>query len=142
MKKVLTQLALKPWDYEIALRVDQGMETWKAKELVIRRWMQAGDLGPLSATIKKDGVLRGPILSLLVKMIDSGQLGFIRKGGGRPKDPEAGVRDEFAADTYEEFLKDAVVGSDDLFRAVARVCGISVDSVRQAVTERRGNKKK
>jgi hypothetical protein len=137
MRKIWTQLGRKPWDYEIALRIDQGMDQQKAKELVIRRWMQAGDLRPLSAAIKKDGLLRGSVLGLLGQMIDSGELAFNRKGRGRPDDPEAAARNEFAADTYEDFLKDHVVGSDDLFGAVARVCGVSEQSVRRAVTARR-----
>jgi hypothetical protein len=136
MRKIWTQLGRKPWDYEIALRVDQGMDQQKAKELVIRRWMQAGDLRPLSAAIKKDGLLRGSVLGLLVQMIDTGQLKVPAKRG-HPQDPEAAARNEFAADTYEEFLKEAVVGSDDLFGAVARVCGVSEQSVRRAVTARR-----
>jgi hypothetical protein len=137
MRKIWNQLGLEPWDYEINLRIDQGMDQQKAKELVIQRWMQAGDLRPLSAAIKKDGLLRGSVLSLLVQMIDTGQLRVPAKQG-RPQDPEAAARDEFAADTYEEFLKDpAGVGSDDLFRAVAAVCGVSEQSVRQAVTDRR-----
>ena len=139
-KRVWSEIGLDPWDYEIALRIDQGMEPWQAKGHVIRRWMRAGDLRPLSATIRKDGLLRGPILELLGEMIESGQL-TARKGRGHPQDPEAGVRDEFAADTYEEFLKEAVVGSDDLFEAVAQVCCISVESVRQAVTARRKTEK-
>ena len=72
MKKVWDKLGLKPWDWEIELRIEQGMDKYKAREHVIQRWMQAGELRPLSAAIKKDGhlVLRGSILSLLVKMID------------------------------------------------------------------------
>jgi hypothetical protein len=49
MKKVLTKLGLEPWDLEIALRVDQGMDHHKAKSFVVMRWMQAGDLRPLAA---------------------------------------------------------------------------------------------
>jgi hypothetical protein len=142
MKKVLAELNLDPWDYEIQLRIDGGMEAWTAKSLVVRRWMQAGDLRPLLSTIKGDGMLRGPILSLLAQMIEGDQIGFVRKGAGRPNDPSADVRNEFAADTYEDFLQHALVGSDDLFRAVAAVCGVSVETVRQAVTERRTNKAK
>jgi hypothetical protein len=136
MRKVWKQLGLTPWDYEINLRIDQGMDPHKAKSLVIQRWMKAGDFRPLAAAIKKEGVLRGPILSLLVQMIDTGQL-MVPAKQGRPQDPEAAARDEFAADTYEDFLKDHVVGSDDLFRAVAEVCGVSEQVVRQAVTDRR-----
>ena len=56
MKKVWNQLGLDPWDFEIVLRVDQGMDEQKAKEHVIQRWMEAGDLRPLSARLKnRDG---------------------------------------------------------------------------------------
>jgi len=136
MKKLWNQLGLDPWDFEIVLRVDQGMDEQKAKEHVIQRWMEAGDLRPLSAAAKKQGLLRGPILSLLVRMIDDGQL-VVNRGKGRPQDPEATVRDEFAADTYEDFLKYYEIGSDDLFETVAAVCGVSEQVVRQAVTARR-----
>jgi hypothetical protein len=137
MKKVWDQLKIDPWDYEIELRIEQGMERWEATGHVVSRWMRAGDLRPLSAIAKRQGVLRGPILGLLVQMIDEGRL-VVPAGRGRPQDPEADARDEFAADTYEEFLKDPIgVGSDDLFGAVARVCGVSEQVVRQAVTARR-----
>src|SRR5262245_22261339 len=149
MKKLWNQLGLDPWDWEIEMRIEQGMDQYQARDHVIRRWMQAGDLRPLSAAIKKHGhlVLRGPILGLLVQMIDTGQL-VVPAGRGRPQDPEADARDEFAADTYEEFLqllKDEPmvdddghgVRSDHLFEAVAAVCGVSVQVVRQAVTARR-----
>jgi hypothetical protein len=65
MRKIWNQLGLDPWDYEINLLADKGMNAWKAKSFVIMKWMQAGDLRPLSAAIKKDGVLRGPVLGLL-----------------------------------------------------------------------------
>jgi len=140
MKKVWNQLGLDPWDFEIVLRVDQGMDEQKAKEHVIQRWMEAGDLRPLSAAAKKQGWVRGPVLALLVKMIDEGQL-VVNKGRGRPQDPEAAVRDEFAADTYEEFLKYYEIESADLFETVAAVCGVSEQVVRQAVTVRRSRAK-
>jgi hypothetical protein len=138
MKKVWNQLGAGPWDYEIdALRVEQRMDLYKAKCLVIMKWMQAGDLRPMLAAIKKDGVLRGPVLGLLVQMIESGQLAFKKGGRGRRPDPEAAVRDHLAADIYEDFLKDHQVSSDDLFRAIGSVAGVSVESVRQAVTTKR-----
>jgi hypothetical protein len=143
MRKIWNQLGLTPWDYEINLLADQeGMDLHKAKSLVIMKWMKAGDARPLLAQIKKEGVLRGPALGLLVQMIESGQLTF-KKGRGHPQDPEASARDKFAADTYEEFLKDdqVKVGSDDLFRAIGSVTGTGEESVRQAVTNKRKPKK-
>jgi hypothetical protein len=141
MRKIWNQLGLDPWDYEINLLADKGMNAWKAKSFVIMKWMQAGDLRPLSAAIKKDGVLRGPVLGLLAKMIDTGQLTF-RKGRGRPDDPEAAARNKFVADIYEDFLREYQVSSDDLFRAIGSVSGASEQSVRQAVTTRRSKPKK
>jgi hypothetical protein len=142
MREIWNQLGLTPWDYEINLMADQGMNLHKAKSHVIMKWMKAGDFRPLLAAIKKEGVLRGPVLGLLVQMIESGQLTF-KMGRGHPQDPEAAARDEFAADTYEEFLKDpAKVGSDDLFRVIGSVAGVSEQSVRQAVTDKRRRKPK
>src|SRR5215467_6452150 len=128
MRKIWTQLGLEPWDYEIALRAEQGMPEHEAKSFVIMRWMKAGDARPLLAAIKKTGVLRGPVLRLLAQMLETGQLTF-KQGPGRPPDPEAGVRDLFAADTYEDVQKDediqnAQVKSDDLFRAIGSVTGV------------------
>jgi hypothetical protein len=139
MRKPWNQLGLTPWDYEINLIAEkEGMDAWKAKSHVIMKWMKAGDFRPLLAQIRKEGVLRGPALGLLVQMIESGELMF-RKGRGHPNDPEAGARDEFAADTYEEFLKDyeVKVSSDDLFRTIGSVVGTGEESVRQAVKTRR-----
>ena len=140
MTKVWDKLKLDPWDYEIELRDAQGMARHKAEEHVIQRWMQAGDLRPLSALIRKHGLLAGPILTLLMQMIDNGWL-VVNRGRGRPTDPEADARDEFAADTYEDFQQYYKVGSDDLFRAVAAVCGVSEQIVRQAVTARRNQRR-
>lgn len=136
MTKVWDKLKLDPWDYEIELRVEQGMDRHKAEEHVICRWMLAGNLKPLSATIRKHGLLAGPILTLLMQMIENGWL-VVNRGRGRPTEPEAATRDEFAADTYEDFQRYYKVGSDDLFRAVAAVCGVSEQTVRQAVSARR-----
>jgi hypothetical protein len=139
MRKIWDKLGLTPWDYEINLLAEQeGMNPWVAKSYVIMKWMRAGDFRPMLAQIKKEGVLRGPALGLLVRMIERGQLTF-RKGRGHPQDPEAAARDEFAADTYEEFLKDheVKVGSDDLFRTIGSVVGTGEESVRQAVKTRR-----
>jgi hypothetical protein len=134
MRKIWEQLGLTPWDYEINLIAEQSGDLHKAKSLVIMKWMKAGDLRPLLAQIRKEGVLRGPVLGLLVQMIETGELTY-RKGRGHPQDPEAAARGQFAADTYEDFQEE--VGSGDLFRAIGKVTGVGEESVRQAVTNRR-----
>ena len=99
MRKIWTQLGLTPWEYEIASLADVSGNEHEAKNKVVTEWMRAGDFKPLLWMIKKEGILRGPALSLLARMLATGQLTF--KGGpGRPQDPEAAVRDQFAADTY------------------------------------------
>src|SRR6516225_229914 len=137
MRKVWSQLKsqlnLEPWDWEINLLHEQGMSEHEAKCYVIMKWMKAGNFKPMLASIKENKVLRAPVLSLLAQMIETGQLTF-KKGRGRPSDPEAAVRDLFAADAYEDFLKHHQVKSDVVFRALGRVAGVSEESVRQAVT--------
>ena len=111
------------------------------------RWMKAGDFRPLLAAIRKTGLLRGPTLGLLAEMLETGQLAF-KKGRGRRHDPEAAVRDQFAADTYEHFSDPdddgvkAVMRSDDLFSTIGSVISKSEESVRQAVTSRRKPKRR
>jgi hypothetical protein len=140
MKKVFDQIGADPWDYEIdQLRVEQGMNPWDAKDFVIMKWMQAGDFRPLLAQIKREGVLRGSALGLLVRMLQSGQLVLKNEGRGRPDDPEAAVRDDLAAYTYEDLRKE--VASADLFRELAKVAGVSEESVRMAVANARRSRK-
>jgi hypothetical protein len=143
MRKIWSQIGLDPWDWQINLLVEGGMDRHKAKSIVVMNWMKAGDPGPLLALIREEKMLRGPALWLLVQMLQSGQLVF-KKGRGRRPDPEAAARDQFAADTYEEmlkeeqeFLKDYEVNSDRLFRAIGAATGVSEESVRQAVTTSR-----
>jgi hypothetical protein len=146
MRKVWDQLKLKPWDYEIASLAEVSGNEHEAKNKVVMKWMQAGDFRPLRWMIKKEGVLRGPVLHLLARMLATDQL-TLKGGRGRPQDLEAAARDEFAADTYEDSrthlrLEDGKeVGSDDLFRAVGSVVGTGQESVRQAVTARRKRKR-
>jgi hypothetical protein len=144
MRKVWTDLDLTPWDYEINLLAEQeGMNPWVAKSHVIMKWMKAGDFRPLLAQVRKEGVLRGPALGLLVQMIERGELRF-KKGRGHPQDPEAAARDAFAADTYEDFQNNELEkpSSGDLFRTIGTVTGSSEESVRQAVTTKRKSKPK
>ena len=140
MTKIWDQMGLTPWDYEIAgLQEEAGMNEWEAKNKVVMKWMRAGDFNPLLWMIKKEGILRGPALGLLVQMIATGQL-KVKKGRGRPQDPEAAAKDQFAADTYEDCRNDPElkeVRSDDLFRSVGSISGVGEDSVRGAVTGKR-----
>jgi hypothetical protein len=146
MKKVFDQLERQglmagPWDYEIdALRVEQGMKLYKAKCHVIMQWMMDGDLRPLLASIKENGVLRGPPLTLLVRMIENGELAFKGRGRGRHPDREAAVRNELIADMYEEFSKEGV-GSDPLVQAIGSVGAVSEKTVWQAVRDKRNTSK-
>jgi hypothetical protein len=145
MRKVWDQLKLKPWDYQIArLGEAQGLSWDAAREAVVMEWMRAGNFDPLLAMIKESriGVRHGPVLNLLVKMIESGQL-TLQRGNGRPLDPEAAARDKFVADTYEDCRTDPElkeVRSEDLFRSVGSISGVGEDSVRQAVTDKRKRK--
>ena len=143
MRKIWGQLDLDPWEYEIAYRAcEEGMPEHEARNFVIMRWMKAGDFRPLLAAIKKTGVLRGPVLGLLVQMMETGQLTF-KQGPGRPPDPEAAVRDLFAADTYEDLRKDPEVShirSDDLLDTVGDVSGGSEETARRALTNKRKSK--
>jgi hypothetical protein len=142
MKKILNQLDLKPWDYRIASLVEDGMTEHEAQTKVVVEWMKAGKFQPLLAMIKEGWVLRGGALRLLVQMLEEGQLEF-KKGIGHPVDPEAAVRDEYAAATYEDFPKhyEGDFTSDDLFRVIGDVAGMSEASVKQDVTKRRKSKK-
>jgi hypothetical protein len=140
MRKVWSQLGLTPWDYEIAFRAERGMPEHEAKSLVIMRWLKAGDHRPLLAAIKEEKILRGPVLRLLAQMLESGELAFKKKGRGRPLDPEADARNLFTADTYEDFLKHYKVGSDDLLDTIGKVSGVSEESARRALTNRRKSK--
>jgi hypothetical protein len=144
MRKIWEQLGLKPWEYEFnSIAAETGMTAHEAKNKVVMKWMQAGDFRPLVWMIKKEGMLRQPIVNLLAEMLASGQLSFKRRRGRSP-DPEAGARDQFAADTYEDCSTDpelAGVGSDELFRTVGSISGVGEDSVRQAVTAKRTKSK-
>jgi|SRR6516165_6545528 hypothetical protein len=142
MKKVFDQLereglAAGPWDYEIdALRVEEGMSLWEAQCHVITKWMVVGNFGPLLASIKENGVLRGPALTLLVRMLETGELTFKEKGRGRRPDPEAAVRNRLIADVYEDLRKEGF-SHDDLSGAIGRVAGYSEETAKRAVTTKR-----
>jgi len=142
MRKIWTQLGLTPWEYEIASLAEVSGNEHEAKNKVVMKWMRAGDFNPLLWMIEKEGILRGPALGLLVQMIATDQL-VVKKGPGRPQDPEAAAKDQFAAATYEDCRNDPElkdVRSDDLFRSVGSISSVGEESARQAVTTKRKRK--
>ena len=118
------------------------MPEHEARSFVIMRWMKAGNFRPMLAAIKKNGLLREPVLGLLVQMIETGELAFKQKGRGRPPDPEADVRNLFNADVYEDFLRHYQVSSEGLFEAIGSVSGVGHESARQAVKAKRKSARK
>jgi hypothetical protein len=114
MRKVWDQLKLKPWDYEIArLGEAQGLSWAAAREAVVMEWMRAGKFAPLLEMIKESrvGVRHGPVLGLLVQMIESRQL-VLRNGPGRPLDLEAAAKNKFVADTVcRQSISDSWLGN-------------------------------
>jgi|SRR5262249_38526735 len=142
MRKIWTQLGLTPWEYEIARLAEVSGNEHEAKNKVVMEWMRAGDFNPLLWMVKKERILREPVLTLLVEMITTGQL-TVKKGRGRPQDPETAAKDQFAADTYEDCRNDPElkeVRSDDLFRSVGSISSVGEESARQAVTTKRKRK--
>jgi hypothetical protein len=139
MRKIWSQLGLDPWEWEINLLIEQGTEEYKAKSLVIMSWMKAGDARPLLWAIKKNGMLRGPVLGLLAQMLESGELTF-RKGRGRRRDPEAAARDKWIADTYDDFKKYYQIDDGELVDTLGSATGVSEESARRALTNKRKSK--
>ena len=142
MRKIWTQLGLKPWEYEIARLAEINGNEHEAKNKVVMDWMRAGDFDPLLWMIKKEGILRGPALGLLAQMLATGRL-RVKKGRGRPQDPETAAKDQFAAATYEDCRNDPElkdVRSDDLFRSVGSISSVGEESVRHALTTKRKGK--
>ena len=142
MRKIWTQLGLTPWEYEIASLAEVSGNEHEAKNKVVMKWMRAGDFNPLLWMIEKEGILRGPALGLLAQMLATGRL-RVKKGRGRPQDPETAAKDQFAAATYEDCRNDPElkdVRSDDLFRSVGSISSVGEESARQAVTTKRKRK--
>jgi hypothetical protein len=144
----LGQLGVTPWDYKIASLRKAGMSEDEAKNKVVMEWMQAGNFRPLLARIKENGILRGPVLGLLAQMLASGQL-TLKAGPGRPPDPEAAVRDQFAADIYEDCRECFVVDdtgrpipSDALFEIVGSMMDVGDESVKKALKAKRKSNRK
>ena len=146
---VWDRLGVKPWDYEIdCLRVE-GMPEHEARNKVVMQWMQVGDFRPLLAMIRESqlGVLRGPVLNLLVQMLANGRLKLSGGPGGRPFNPEIAVRDQVVADVFEDcrecFLVDET-GEPIPVHVLVEILGgmacVSEDSIRQVLKARRKSK--
>jgi len=145
LTEVWDKLGVTAWQFKIVSLRERGMPEWDAWNAVVMEWMQAGNFEPLLEMIKDNpiGGLRGPVLDLLAQMLKDGRL-VVPPGNGRPVDLEAAVRNEFAADIYEdnrERWRDDDTGkplaSEVLFEAVGSLAGKSPDTVRQAVKARR-----
>jgi hypothetical protein len=146
LTKIWDKLGVTPWEFKIASLRERGMPEHDAWNAVVMEWMQAGNFRPLLAMIKDNpivGLRGGPVLNLLAQMLASGRL-VVPRGNGHPVDLEAGVRDQFAADIYEDgresFRVDDTgepIPSEALFEIVGSMAGKSPDSVRKAVKAKR-----
>jgi hypothetical protein len=125
---------MEPWEIEAAFYINhRGFDPDKARTLVVYRWMWHGDFRPLAAAIWASEVLDQAVFDLLAQLIDEGRLKLTPKRKGRPKNPEAQVRNILAALSYE--------ADKGTFAEIAKALGTSEQTVRQAVTAwRRSNK--
>ena len=120
-----------PWEVEVAALAEQlKLDRATARDIVVIRWMQRGDLRPLAAALR-EGQLDGEVVSQLLMMIDEGQLTVKRKRGA-PKQPSKNTRDLFIAALYE--ARDGK--SADAIQALAEQFGISDELVRRAIRRR------
>jgi hypothetical protein len=134
MNKVWTDLGIAPWEAMIDFFVsERGIDPAKAKTFVTMYWMWHGDFRPLLAAIKQ-GAVNQDVLNHLGVMLIEGRLKLDRRRKGRPKNPEANIRDILAAKAYEHSAPNWDGGSDELFEYIADRLGMSVENVRQAVT--------
>jgi hypothetical protein len=141
MKKVLEKLGMKEWQLRInRLQAEEGLSEFEARHKVVMEYMQWGDFKPLLWIIRESKFgLRGPALDLLAKMIAEGRL-ELKLDHGRPFNPKADEIGKLAADTYEDVLKYYDVKTEGLREAIADEAGISVETVKKAVTKRRKRK--
>jgi hypothetical protein len=127
-----------PWEIDAAAlkAASEELDQASARNVVVIRWMQRGDLRPLSAALRNGGELSGAVRSSLADMIDKGLLTVKRGRRGRPKQPANNARNRITACMYELGIFDSK-RSDDAFREIANMFGVSEQSVRQAVTKLR-----
>ena len=148
MRKIWNQVGTEPWEYEIdALRVEHpDLDYYEARARITMKWMKSGDFRPLLETIRRSGMLRGPVLAELAQMIVDERLKFAG-GRGRRTDPEAAITRQFAADIYEDLHPVPTddgkpVTSDALIRSVGSVFATGEKNVRQEITASRKSKPK
>lgn len=136
MTKLWDTVGADPWDIAVAHAVKGGCDRHKARTGVIMYWMWHGDLRPLAAAISQGRQLDQGVLDLLALMVLEGRLKVIPPKRGRPRNPEADIRNLIAAMAYEE----SDGNSDKLFEHIPETLGTSPQSVRQAVTTQRKRK--
>jgi len=120
-----------PWEVEISALAEQlKLDRGTARDIVVIRWMQRGDLRPLAAALR-EGPLDGEVVSQLLMMIDEGQLTVKRKRGA-PRQPSKRIRDLFIAALYEN----RTGKYDDAIQQLAKDFNISDELVRRAIKRR------
>ena len=126
------------WDTEAQLYINEfGMNLATARTVVIVRWMLHGNFKPLIAAINAGDNLDKVVLNMLASMLEGSKmfpvhLQPVSRGRGRVRAmrPENMIRDWAIARVYE-----ATDGkSDEVFAALAKVVGVSDQTIRQAVT--------
>ncbi len=133
------------WDAEIALYIERGVDPHIARTVTIHRWLWRGDLRPLESAIVEGHQIDQGVLNLLADMISGdatrhGKPPPFRlktvpvRGRGRPKGWEHHVRQIALARAYEKHFTG---NSDETFERIAETAGVSVSTVRQAVTAMR-----
>jgi hypothetical protein len=134
MNKVWNHIGVAPWDAEADFYTKNiGLDPAKARTFVVMRWTWHGDFRPLLAAIREHRVDQD-MLNQLGVMIMEGRLQVHRPRRGRSLNVEAGIRNIVAAKAYEHSAPNWDDGSDELFERIANATGVSVESVRRAVT--------
>src|SRR5882672_11988645 len=91
-----------PWEVDIAVHTQKGIDPNKALTVTILRWMWLGDFRPLVWAIRKGYVIDEAVLNLLANMIEDRRIEIKRKKGGRPREVDKFARDYIAALMYEK----------------------------------------
>jgi hypothetical protein len=136
MNNLWDTVEAEPWDIEIDHAIKGGCDPHKAHTGVIMYWMWHGDLRPLAWAIRKGHQLHQGVFDMLAVMAMEGRLKVIPGKRGRPKKPEANIRNLIAAMAYEE----SDGNSGEVFDHIAEAVGMSHQTVRKAVTAHRKRK--
>ena len=118
------------WDMEIALLTEIDIPLDEARNETIVRWMEMGDLSPLAAAIT-EGYVSDEVLKRLAELVSRGAQLALPRRRGKPKQAAKAARDLIFWLMYEPRSK----RSDEAFREIAKMFGVSEQSVRQAVTK-------